>query len=284
LENSPLHIARQLRSKLPADKQEASWGSLSEQFQWFPLLHLLRAAENPGDKDLIERAALYQDNGLRLNVWLKEYAGTEKTPQPQEVVEIAPSTEKESTASVPATEPTVSVESTISAENETVQPPQEDNADTETDNEGKSPDNEPELKMPDLSKILQTPASGSGGLTFEPFHTVDYFASQGIKVDKEADKQTVTQLDRQVKSFTEWLKTMKKLSYQPTVVYTDPLVESQARSSLSNKEIVTEAMAEVWVKQGNYPMAAQVYAKLMLQHPEKTPYFAARLQDLKEKQ
>ena len=54
--------------------------------------------------------------------------------------------------------------------------------------------------------------------------------------------------------------------------------------AVRKKEIVTEAMAEIWEKQGRFDIAAQIYAKLMLQHPEKTPYFAARLNDLKEKQ
>jgi hypothetical protein len=117
-----------------------------------------------------------------------------------------------------------------------------------------------------------------------PYHTVDYFASQGIKVEKHIDTNNPTQLDKQVKSFTDWLKTMKKLKYQPATAYTDPLVEVKARASIHKKEVVTEAMAEVWAKQGDFDQAAQVYAKLMLLHPEKTPYFAARLKDLKENQ
>nr|MBP6687678.1 hypothetical protein [Lacibacter sp.] len=45
--------------------------------------------------------------------------------------------------------------------------------------------------------------------TFEPFHTVDYFASQGIKMREE--KIEGDKLDKQVKSFTQWLRSMKKI-------------------------------------------------------------------------
>src|SRR6185312_15634128 len=45
-------------------------------------------------------------------------------------------------------------------------------------------------------------------VSFEPLHTVDYFASQGIKINEEALAND--HLVKQVKSFTAWLKSMKK--------------------------------------------------------------------------
>ncbi|HSK13998.1 MAG TPA: hypothetical protein VK907_12345, partial [Phnomibacter sp.] len=139
------------------------------------------------------------------------------------------------------------------------------------------------IHLPGLSRLMDTPIPANMGIAIEPYHTVDYFASQGIKAEQAAENKEPTKLDEQVKSFTEWLKSMKKLSYQPATNYVDPRVDSQAVKSLSDKDIVTEAMAEVWAKQGKYEQAAQVYAKLMLLHPEKTHYFAARLQDLNVK-
>ncbi|MEP6596427.1 MAG: hypothetical protein ABJA71_10805, partial [Ginsengibacter sp.] len=44
---------------------------------------------------------------------------------------------------------------------------------------------------------------------FEPLHTVDYFASQGIKISDESISND--KLSTQLKSFTEWLKSMKKI-------------------------------------------------------------------------
>src|SRR5690606_17502730 len=45
-------------------------------------------------------------------------------------------------------------------------------------------------------------------LLFTPYHTVDYFASQGIKL-KPNEKPT-DKFGEQLKSFTEWLKVLKK--------------------------------------------------------------------------
>ena len=115
-------------------------------------------------------------------------------------------------------------------------------------------------------------------MLFEPYHSVDYFASMGIKVDlSEVPKDT---FDRQLKSFTQWLKTMKKVTI-PEAATADPLVEAQANQSNVNKEIITEAMAQVLVKQGKQEKAAEIYQKLLLLHPEKSVFFAAQIEQLK---
>jgi hypothetical protein len=114
-------------------------------------------------------------------------------------------------------------------------------------------------------------------LAFEPFHTVDYFASQGIRPSKEEPKDT---LGKQLKSFTDWLKTMKKLPEATTVKVADPKVEDMASRSLGDPHVVTEAMAEVWIKQGNREKAREIYEKLSLSDPSKKAYFAAKIDNL----
>lgn len=121
-------------------------------------------------------------------------------------------------------------------------------------------------------------------LLFEPYHTVDYFASQGIRVreeEKPADK-----FGQQLKSFTEWLKTMKRLPVSEIAAQTEPAaekkVEEMAERSLQDREILTEAMAEVWEKQGNREKAIEVYSKLSLLEPSKSAYFAAKIEVLKK--
>lgn len=124
-------------------------------------------------------------------------------------------------------------------------------------------------------------------IVFQSYHTIDYFASQGIRLqpsDLAQDK-----LGQQLKSFTEWLKSMKKLSVATAdpAKETDPeeaslrnRVASIAEHSLEDKEIITEAMAEVWAKQGAVQKAAAIYEKLSLQNPHKKTYFAAKIKQL----
>ena len=119
-------------------------------------------------------------------------------------------------------------------------------------------------------------------LTFEPYHTVDYFASQGIKLSQQEAANDA--LGRQLKSFTEWLKTMKRLPesapQQPIASAGEHKVERLAAHSVHSADVVTESMAEVWLKQGNKEKAADVYRKLSLRNPSKSAYFAAKIDSI----
>ena len=120
-------------------------------------------------------------------------------------------------------------------------------------------------------------------MLFEPMHMVDYFASQGIKLSE--DVQTGDKLGKQLKSFTEWLKTMKKVHEENTVEATggqDTNIVTLAENSNAQAEVLTESMAEVFIKQGKMGKAGEVYRKLSLLNPAKSAYFAAKLQNLKE--
>ncbi|TAL51799.1 MAG: hypothetical protein EPN92_00170 [Chitinophagaceae bacterium] len=121
-------------------------------------------------------------------------------------------------------------------------------------------------------------------LLFEPYHTVDYFASQGIKPVQE--EKPADRFGQQLKSFTEWLKTLKRIPVQEIVKAVDTTSEEKvihlAEHSIEKREVVTEAMAEVWVKQGQPEKAIEVYNKLSLLNPSKSSYFASLIEDLKK--
>ena len=119
-------------------------------------------------------------------------------------------------------------------------------------------------------------------IAFEPLHTVDYFASQGIKISEEALEND--HLGQQVKSFTAWLKSMKKLHpgqlpEQNEVI--EKIIQSSAEVSNQNANILTEAMAEVLMKQGKREKAIEMFEKLSLMNPSKSAYFAAKIESLK---
>src|SRR5665647_9858 len=119
-------------------------------------------------------------------------------------------------------------------------------------------------------------------MAFEPLHTVDYFASQGIKINEESlmnDK-----LGNQVKSFTAWLKSMKKLHpgklpEQNEVI--EKIIQSSAEESNADADVLTEAMAEVLIKQDKREKAVAMYQKLSLMNPSKSAYFAAKIESIK---
>jgi len=143
-----------------------------------------------------------------------------------------------------------------------------------------------------LSDLLSTQLSESNkpvdkdaklDLEMEPYYTIDYFASQGIKAD--LTQQPQDKLTQQLLKFTDWLKKMKNVNPNPQDLGTDPELENAihgiANASNESREIVTETMAEVFVKQGKVDKAVQLFIKLSFLEPEKSAYFAAKIQQLK---
>ena len=120
-------------------------------------------------------------------------------------------------------------------------------------------------------------------IAFEPLHVTDYFLSQGIRLTEEPISND--KLGTQMKSFTEWLKTMKK-------IHSDQLISLSGQADMSNQQlaeksnkddtVATEAMADVLLMQGKKEKAIEVYKKLSLLNPSKTVYFAAKIDQLKE--
>jgi hypothetical protein len=118
---------------------------------------------------------------------------------------------------------------------------------------------------------------------FEPYHTVDYFAALGIRLSE--DPKPADPLGIKLKSFTEWLKSMKKIHEQakstPISDETQEAIQHIAEKSNMEDEVVTEAMAEVYLQQGNTRRAIRVYEKLSLLNPAKSAYFATQIEKVK---
>ena len=117
----------------------------------------------------------------------------------------------------------------------------------------------------------------------EKLHTIDYFASQGIKIDlNELPKDKLT---TKLLTFTDWLKVMRKSKQAnlntPKNLELENAVAETAQTSVESREVLTETMAEVLVKQGQIEKAIQLFIKLSFSNPEKTAYFASKIQQLK---
>lgn len=52
-------------------------------------------------------------------------------------------------------------------------------------------------------------------------------------------------------------------------------------SNLDDEEIVSETLAELFIRQGNIPKAIKIYERLCLVFPEKSVYFAGQIEKLK---
>ncbi|TDH26397.1 hypothetical protein EXU57_09870 [Segetibacter sp. 3557_3] len=136
------------------------------------------------------------------------------------------------------------------------------------------------------TKALINPhqAANDGGIPFEPYHTIDYFASQGIQLVLDANPDD--KLGKQLKKFTQWLKHMKRLGPEDALEtvkdnHLETTIQKIADTSNTPRDVVTETMAQVLVKQGKTEQALQLYDKLSFLNPDKSAYFAAKIQTLK---
>jgi hypothetical protein len=149
-----------------------------------------------------------------------------------------------------------------------------------------------EAEREKLSKLIEQHLSefkkpvdinGDIPLATRVYHAIDYFASQGIKLDPRLLNQDI--IGNKVKKFTDWLKQMKRANENPTDLGTDieteHIIEKIAQSSNEAKDVITETMAEVLKKQGKKEKAIQLYQKLSFLNPSKSTYFAAKINELK---
>ncbi len=141
----------------------------------------------------------------------------------------------------------------------------------------------PTEEMDEQKTIPAFNAKNAESIVFAPYHMIDYFASQGIKLVLE--DQPSDNFGKQLKSFTDWLKVMKKLPARPLPDKTEEKEAERIRHfaahSIEERDILTESMAEVLAKQGMYENAIALFQKLSLIYPPKSAYFASRIEQLK---
>ncbi|WP_343702867.1 hypothetical protein [Chitinophaga sp.] len=142
---------------------------------------------------------------------------------------------------------------------------------------------------------MDTPAEETV-LTFQPLYTEDYFAYKKLKDPNSAEMMT-DKAAAEMRSFTDWLRELKDsfagratkdwYHQQLNRLYEDDepevseRVEKMAIDSITlNDDIVSETLAEIWVRQHQHGKAIAVYQKLSLLNPDKNAYFAQKIKDL----
>lgn len=133
-------------------------------------------------------------------------------------------------------------------------------------------------------------------LTFQPLYTDDYFAYKRLQEPDSAEELNEKGM-ADMRSFTDWLREMKQsfakkadkdwYHQQLHRIYVDDdpevseAVEKMAMESITlNDDIVSETLAEIWARQRQYQTAIQIYQKLSLLNPNKSAYFAQKIQEL----
>lgn len=139
---------------------------------------------------------------------------------------------------------------------------------------------ETQSKAEAVNKVKDVVA-GEPEMIFEPLFASDYFASQGIKLSEEV--KSGDKLGKQLKSFTEWLKSMKKIHDEKALEGNEQIdftVQKLAEKSNQDTDVLTESMAEAYLQQGKIKKARETLEKLSLLNPAKSAYFAAKIESI----
>ena len=97
-----------------------------------------------------------------------------------------------------------------------------------------------------------------------------------LPLNEQNNKNNILESEQLIDNYISGKKTKGK---QP---FFSP-IESAKLSIVDSEEFVTETLAEIHVKQGNYPKAIQIYEMLILKFPEKNTFFASRIRFIQEK-
>lgn len=248
---------------------------LLRQYPWFAAGHLLKAFNHQSEasaKGLWQKALLYGGHSPQISFIFSQLIN------PQTATFIWRNETEISITDSSA--PAVSTSSSFESVESNIQ----DEEDAVLDADAISEAADAEEMQINLAKMPTSSNDKSAAILFEPYHTVDYFASQGIRLkDEKLGNDT---LSNQVKTFTQWLRTMKKI-YVEEEGSLEKKDEEQvlriADNSNRDEMIVTETMAQVFLQQGKAKKAIDVYQKLSLLHPEKSGYFASLIESLNKR-
>jgi tetratricopeptide (TPR) repeat protein len=168
-----------------------------------------------------------------------------------------------------------------------------------------------------LDKLSSPLNSEEDNPLISPIYTEDYFLHQGIEVSNEIPDSVEdlgishTDADQSlmvVMSFAEWLQHFKSKSQKEKEEEkgqkalksmwqkeklaaaleeeNDEIPENvfeMAMTSITNEDdLVSESLAEIYVKQEKYDRAIEMYKKLSLRNPQKSAYFARKIESLQK--
>ena len=94
----------------------------------------------------------------------------------------------------------------------------------------------------------------------------------------EVARSIQKQADKKFKLIDKFLEAQPKM---PPIEAVDSSSQPEPQHTAEADELITETLATIYAQQGYYKKAIQIFEKLSLKYPEKSTYFAAQIEKIK---
>lgn len=108
------------------------------------------------------------------------------------------------------------------------------------------------------------------------------------KASQKQDKRQATR-SRSLDLISSFLNNDNAEIITPRAIYSaetskkSDIQREETQSNADNDDILTETLARIYIKQGQFDKAINIFRKLGLKYPEKSSYFASRINELENK-
>jgi hypothetical protein len=136
--------------------------------------------------------------------------------------------------------------------------------------------------VPEMSASLFTLEGGAGTLSAEGYEYVRTQLNPLYRKAKQEGKDQMQRIESYLNNLDSLLETMREMAKKPA-----DSVEQQEdlarESSVLSRSIVSEHLADMHAEKGDFAIAITMYNRLAARNPEKSAYFAGKIEALRER-
>lgn len=136
--------------------------------------------------------------------------------------------------------------------------------------------------VPEISASLFTLEGGAGTLSAEGYEYVRTQLNPLYRKAKQEGKDQMQRIESYLNNLDSLLETMREMAKKPADA-AEQQEDLAKESSVLSRSIVSEHLADMHAEKGDFAIAITMYNRLAARNPEKSAYFAGKIEALRER-